>query len=263
MKPLDVVVCVKNVPFTQDVDLVPDSSGRDVRKDNLVYVVNEWDNYALEEAVSIKEERGGTVTAVTVGCEDDEEVLRRALAMGADEAVRIEPGGLQPDAFVTAALLAAVVGPLPHDLVLTGVQSDDFNQGIVGGLLAERLGVPHASVVDKLDIEDGRATLSIELEGGQEELCRVPLPALFSIQTGINEPRYVSIMGIRKAAKKEIRVVGAESLGLAPADLESAVIVEELYLPPEGREATVLHGDAASVADAIVRIMHEKGVCNA
>jgi electron transfer flavoprotein beta subunit len=111
MKPLDIVVCVKNVPFTQDVDLVLEASKRDVRKDNLVYVINEWDNYAVEEAIRIKEQWGGSVTAVTVGNEDDEEVLRRCLAMGADEAVRVEPGGLQPDAFITAALLAAVVWP--------------------------------------------------------------------------------------------------------------------------------------------------------
>jgi electron transfer flavoprotein beta subunit len=262
MKPLDIVVCVKNVPFTQDVDLALDGSGRDVKKDNLVYVVNEWDNYALEEAVRLKEERGGTVTVVTVGGEDDEEVLRRGLAMGADEAVRVEPGGLQRDGFVTAALLAAVLEPLPHDLVLTGVQSDDLNQGVVGGLLAERLGLPHAAVVDSLTLEDRRATVGIELEGGQEEVCRVPLPALFSIQTGINEPRYVSIMGIRKAAKKEIRVVEACSLGLPAADLEPALIVEELYLPSEAQAATMLQGDPAALADQIVRIMREKGVCN-
>jgi electron transfer flavoprotein beta subunit len=263
MTPLDIVVCVKNVPFTQDVDLVVDASGRDVRKDNLVYVVNEWDNYAVEEAVRLKEEVGGTVTAVTVGGEDDEEVLRRCLAMGADEAVRIEPGGLRPDGFVTAALLAAAIAPLPHDLVLTGVQSDDLNQGVVGGLLAEHLGLPHASVVDSLTLERGGARLSIELEGGQQEVCRVPLPALLSIQTGINEPRYVSIMGIRKAAKKEIRVIEAGSLGLAPGELEPALVVEELYLPPEAQGAAMLQGDPAALAEQIVRIMREKGVCNA
>ncbi len=262
MGPLTIVVCVKNVPFTEDVDLVLEASKRDVRKDNLVWVVNEWDNYALEEAVRLKEQHGGTVTAVTIGTEDDEEVLRRCLAMGADEAVRVEPAGLELDAFVTAALLAAVVRDMPHDLVLTGVQSGDFNQGLVGGLLAERLGLPHAAVVNCLTVEDRRAVITVELEGGQEEKCLVPLPALFSVQTGINEPRYVSIMGIRKAAKKEIAVLQAGSLGLAPGDLEPAVIVEELYLPPEGQSATMLQGDAAALAETIVGILREKGVCN-
>jgi electron transfer flavoprotein beta subunit len=259
---MDVVVCVKNVPFTQDVDLVLDAAKKAVRTDNLVYVVNEWDNYAVEEAVRLKEQVGGIVTAVTLGSEEDEEVLRRCLAMGADEAVRIDPGSLEPDAFNTAALLAAVVKTLPHDLVLTGVQADDMNHGIVGGLVAERLGLPHAAVVDNLTMEAGAARVSIELEGGQEEICRVPLPALFSIQTGINEPRYVSIMGIRKAAKKEIQVVDAASLGLSPADLEPALLIEELYLPPETQAATMLQGDPAAVADQIIRIMRDKGVCN-
>jgi electron transfer flavoprotein beta subunit len=255
---MDVVVCVKNVPLTQEADLLLDERGKDIRKGNLVYDINEWDNYAVEEAVRIKERLGGTVTAVTLGTEEDEEVLRRCLAMGADAAVRIEPGSLQPDAFVTAALLAAVVKPLPHDLVLTGVQSDDANQGIVGPLVAERLGLAHAAVVTSLELEDGKASVTIELEGGQEERCRVALPALLAIQTGINEPRYVSVMGIRKAAKIEIMVVRADELGLPAAALESALTIEEMYLPPETEGAEMLQGDAAAVACQIIRIIREK-----
>jgi electron transfer flavoprotein beta subunit len=255
---MDVVVCVKNVPLTQEADLLLDERGKDIRKGNLVYDINEWDNYAVEEAVRIKERLGGTVTAVTLGTEEDEEVLRRCLAMGADAAVRIEPGSLQPDAFVTAALLAAVVKPLPHDLVLTGVQSDDANQGIVGPLVAERLGLAHAAVVTSLELEDGKASVTIELEGGQEERCRVALPALLAIQTGINEPRYVSVMGIRKAAKIEIMVVRADELGLPAAALESTLTIEEMYLPPETEGAEMLQGDAAAVACQIIRIIREK-----
>lgn len=255
---MDIVVCVKNVPFTQEADLVVDASGRDVRKDNLVYVINEWDNYAVEEAIRLKEELGGTVTALTLGSEDDEEVLRRCLAMGADAAVRIEPGGIEVDAFVTAVLLAAVVERLPHDLVLTGVQADDVNHGIVGALMAERLGLPHAAVVNSLKPADGSVEITIELEGGQDEKARLTLPALVSIQTGINEPRYVSIMGIRKASRLEIEVVRADALGLPAGDLESALVVEEVYLPPETEGAEILQGDAGAVAEQILRIIHEK-----
>lgn len=255
---MDIVVCVKNIPFTQEADLVVDVTGLDIRKDNLVYTINEWDNYALEEAVRIKEEKGGTITAVTLGPEDDEEVLRRCLAMGADAAVRIDPGDLRPDAFVTAALLAALVKTLPRDLVLTGVQADDLNHGIVGGLLAEHLGLPHAAVVNSLLIENGTALVTVELEGGEEESARVPLPALFTIQTGINEPRYVSIMGIRKAARIEIQVIPAPSLGLSAADLTPALSVEELFVPPETEGAEMLQGDLAAVAAEIVRIVREK-----
>ena len=255
---MDIVVCVKNVPFTQEADLVLDSSGKDVRRDNLVYVINEWDNYAVEEAIRIKEQRGGTVTAVTLGPEEDEEVLRRSLAMGADRAVRIEPGDMRPDAAVTAALLAAAVRSAPYDLVLTGVQADDLNHGIVGPLLAEHLGLPHATVVNGLELDGGAAQVSVELEGGQEESSSIPLPALLSIQTGINEPRYVSIMGIRKAAKVEIDVIPAASLGLPAADLVPDLVVEEMYPPPEGGAAEMIEGDSATVATKILAIIRDK-----
>ena len=257
---MNIIVCVKNVPFTQEVDLVLEGSKQDIRKDNLVYVINEWDNYAIEEAIRIKEQSGGHVTAITLGKEADEEVLRRCLAMGADEAIRIEPGGLKPDAFMTSAILTAVIKTLPHDLVLTGVQSDDFNNGITGGLMAERLGLAHASVVNGIKPSDGRAQITIELEGGQDEMSQVTLPALFAIQTGINEPRYVSIMGIRKASKKEIKVIQAEGLGLPPADLQPGLIMEEMFMPPETEGAEMLQGDAASLADKIIGIIREKGV---
>ena len=257
---MNIIVCVKNVPFTQEVDLVLDASKKDIRKDNLVYVINEWDNYAIEEAIRIKEQSGGHVTAVTLGNEADEEVLRRCLAMGADEAIRIEPGSLKPDAFMAAGILAAVIRTLPHDLVLTGVQSDDFNNGITGGLMAERLGLAHVAVVNSIKPSDGKVQITIELEGGQDEASLVDLPALFAIQTGINEPRYVSIMGIRKAAKKEIRVIQAEALGLPAADLQPGLIMEEIFMPPETEGAEMLQGDAGSLADHFVRIIREKGV---
>jgi len=256
---MNIVACVKNVPFTQDVDLILDPSKLGIRKDNLVYVINEWDNYAVEEAIKIKEQSGGTVTVVTLGKEEDEEVLRRSLAMGADTAIRIDPGDLHTDAFVTAALLAAVVKSLPHDLVLTGAQSDDLNHGIVGALLAERLGIPHVAVVNSLKPSDGKVQITVELEGGQEEICQLSIPALLAIQTGINEPRYVSIMGIRKAAKKELKVLQANELGLSNEDLQPSLAVEEMYLPPEAAGAEMLQGDASSVAGKIVGIMREKG----
>ncbi|MBN1625090.1 MAG: electron transfer flavoprotein subunit beta/FixA family protein [Deltaproteobacteria bacterium] len=257
---MNIIVCVKNVPFTQEVDLVLDASKQDVKKDNLVYVINEWDNYAIEEAIRIKEETGGHVTAVTLGKEADEEVLRRCLAMGADEAIRVERGDLNPDASMIAAILSAVVKTIPHDIILTGVQSDDLNNGITGSLIAERLGLVHAAVVNSLKISEGKAQISIELEGGQDEMSQVTLPALFAIQTGINEPRYVSIMGIRKASKKEIKVIDASGLGLPGEDLQPSLIMEEMFMPPETEGAEMLQGDAGSLADQIIRIIREKGV---
>ncbi|MFP4036659.1 MAG: electron transfer flavoprotein subunit beta/FixA family protein [Desulfobacteraceae bacterium] len=257
---MNIVVCVKRVPMTQEVDLEIDASKKDVKKDMLAYVLNEWDNYAVEEAIRLKEKLGGTVIAVTIGGEDDEEVLRRCLAMGADKAVRVEPGESPMDSFVKSRVLARVLKDIDYDLVLTGVQSDDHNHGMVGVLLAEELGLAHATVVTGLEPAENKAKIRIELEGGLEEVSEVDLPAVVSIQTGINEPRYVSIMGIRKAAKKELSVIEISDLGLSDADLEPMTEVEEYYFPPETEGAEMIEGDAGTVAEAILRIIKEKGV---
>ena len=257
---MEIVVCVKRVPLTQEVDLEINSQKTDVRKEMLAYSINEWDNYAIEEAVVLKEKHGGSVTAVTVGTEEDEEVLRRCLAMGADKAIRVETADLLLDGFGVAKILAQLIKGMPHDLVLTGVQADDLNEGAVGTMVAELLNLAHAAVVTDVAPEGDEATVRVELEGGVEELSRVKLPALLSIQTGINEPRYVSIMGIRKAAKKELNVVSIEDLGLSREDLAPWTTVEELFLPPETEGAQFLEGDPATVAEEILRILKEKGV---
>ena len=257
---MNIVVCVKRVPLTQEVDLEIDGTGKDVKKDALAYVVNDWDNYAIEEAVLLQEKFGGTATAITVGTEDDEEVLRRALAVGADRAIRIDPGERELDGFVISKLLAEVIKDLEHDLVLTGVQSDDDNCGMVGIMLAEHLGLSHAAVVTGVEPEGDEATIKVELEGGMDEVSKIRLPALLSIQTGINEPRYVSIMGIRKAGKKELKVLRVEDLNLAEDDLTPRTMVEEAFLPPETEGAEIIEGDASTVAEEIIRILTEKGV---
>jgi electron transfer flavoprotein beta subunit len=150
---------------------------------------------------------------------------------------------------------------LTYDLVLTGVQADDLNDGAVPSMLAENLGLTHATVVNSLEPgEGGEATVRVELEGGMDEISKIRLPALLSIQTGINEPRYVSIMGIRKAAKKELSVMELEALGLSEEDLTPLTTVEEIYLPPETEGAEIIEGDPGTVAEAILRILKEKGV---
>jgi electron transfer flavoprotein beta subunit len=256
---MNIVVCVKRVPMTQEVDLEVDAAATDVKREAMDYLINDWDNYAVEEAVSIREERGGTVTAVTVGGEDDEDVLRRALAMGADRAVRIDPGDQVLDGYVTSRLLAAALKGLNCDLILTGVQAEDDNWGVVGPMLAEHLGLAPTAVVTGLEIGDRDAVVTIELEEGVNEVCRVRLPALFTVQTGINEPRYVSIMGIRKAGKKDLKVVTAGELGLSGDELTPGTVVEEVYLPPEAEGAEMLEGSAAEAAEHILRIIREKG----
>jgi electron transfer flavoprotein beta subunit len=257
---MDIVVCVRRVPQTQEVDLEINPQKNDVRKDMLAYVINEWDNYAIEEAVVLKEKLEGNVIAVTVGDEDDEEVLRRCLAMGADKAIRIDPGDRILDPYVISRILAAVIKGLSYDLVLTGVQADDLNDGAVPTMLAEHLGLTHATVVNSLEPAEGEATVRVELEGGMDEVSKIKLPALLSIQTGINEPRYVSIMGIRKAAKKELNVMELGALGLSEDELIPMTTVEEIYFPPETEGAEIIEGDPGTVAEAILRILKEKGV---
>ena len=257
---MNIIVCTKRVPFTQEVDLEIDKRKKGVEKDALAYVINDWDNYAIEEAVLLQEKFGGTVTAITIGNEDDEEILRRALAMGADKAIRTDPGELELDGFVISRILSEVIQDMEYDLILTGVQADDDNCGMVGIMLAEQLGLPHASVVTNVEPDGDKANIRVELEGGLDEVSRISLPALLTIQTGINEPRYVSIMGIRKARKKELNVIKIEDLNLADDDLTQQTVIEEIFLPPETEGAEIIEGDASTIAEEIIRIMKEKGV---
>ncbi len=257
---MNTVVCVKRIPMTQEVDLEIENSGKGIKKDALAYIVNEWDNYAIEEAILLKEKYGGSVTAVTAGTEDDEEVLRRALAMGADKALRIDSGELELDGFVTSKIISAAIRDMDYDLILTGVQADDDNAGMVGIMLAENLSLPHASVVTGVENLGGTLKINVELEDGMEEISVIRLPALLTIQTGINEPRYVSIMGIRKARNKELNVIKVSDLDIDEEDLRVRNIVEEVYLPPETEVAEIIKGDASTVAGEIIRIIKEKGV---
>ncbi len=258
---MNIMVCVKRVPLTQDVDLKIDASGKAIDKSRLVYLINEWDSYAAEEAVLLKEKFGGTVTVVTIGAKGDEEVLRKVLAMGADRAVRIDPGDRALDGAVISKILATVVKQTECDLALTGVQADDLNEGVVGSMLAGHLGVAHAAVVNGLEMEgDGPAKVKVELEGGIDEVFQLQLPAVLTIQSGINEPRYVSIMAVRKAAKKEMKVMGLDELGLSEDDLTPHTVIEEMYLPSETGGAEMIEGAPGDVAEALYTIMKEKGV---
>ncbi len=261
---MDVVVCVKHVPETAEAELKIDSSGKNVEKTGLVYDINEWDDYALEEAVRIKEKQGGTVTAVTIGGDDSDSTLRKCLARGADKAIRLtDPKFEGSDGFAVAKILHSVLKTLHYDLVLVGMQAGDDGNAAVGPILAQMLGVPHATMVKKLELGAGSAKVNRELEGGLEEQLEVKLPALFSIQTGINEPRYVSIMGIRKAMQKEIKVMTLADTGLAEADVGVAgswLTVDRLYVPPVEKQAEFLKGTPDEMAVRVAEILKAKGL---
>jgi electron transfer flavoprotein beta subunit len=261
---MDIIVCVKRVPETAEVDIVIDKTGKDIEKGGFVFDINEWDNYAVEEAVLLKEKYGGSVTVISMGPEETNETIRRALAMGADEAIRLTDSAFTgSDGHAIARVLSQAIKPLPYDLIFTGVQAEDDGYGQVGPTLAKLLGIRHAAVVNQIEqIEGGTARIHRELEGGLEEILDLDLPAVLTIQSGINEPRYVSIMGIRKVAKKEIRALGLGDLDMKPDDTGetgSKTSIERVFLPPVGEGAEILEGAADSVAERVVSILKEKG----
>jgi electron transfer flavoprotein beta subunit len=260
---MNIIVCVKRVPETAEAEITIDKSGKAIRTDDLVFDINEWDNYAVEEAVKIKEEQGGTITVVTVGPGESQDTLRRALAMGADQAIHLnDPELWGGDTYVTARALHAALKDKPFDLLFTGVQAGDDGYGQVGPILAEFFQVPHATMVTKVNIQGGQVRVNRELEGGLEEVVDLKIPAVLGIQTGINEPRYVSIMGIRKAKQKELREMGLKDLGLSPDAAGAAgslFEVKELYIPPKEKQAAMFKGSPDDVSEKVLEILKDKG----
>ncbi|MWV38292.1 electron transfer flavoprotein subunit beta/FixA family protein [Natrialba sp. INN-245] len=227
--------------------------------------LNEWDDYAVEEAVQLKEgDLADEVVTVTIGPEDAEQTIRQALAKGADRALRVwdddiaDVGLLDPG--TKADLLAAVVDDEQPDLVLSGVQTGDDSFGATGVALADRVGYQWAAVVNHLehDFADDTASVRRELEGGVEELTDVDLPAVLTIQTGINEPRYASLRGIRQAQRKPLEVQTLDDLGIEGVD--SALALTEMYEPESETDVTVWEGGADQTAADLAALLREKGV---
>jgi len=197
---VEILVCARRVPDTSENEIQLNSAGNDIERDELVYSINEPDNYAVEEALQIAGRVGGNVTVVTVGSEDDEEILRREMAMGANHGVLLTDDAFAgSDGHGIAAILKAFVHKGKYDLVLTGVQAEDGGAQ-VGGMLAAMLDWPFASLVNAIEVEGRKLKITREIEGGNKEISEIDLPCVLSIQTGINEPRYVGMRGIRAVA---------------------------------------------------------------
>ncbi|PSQ44651.1 electron transfer flavoprotein subunit beta/FixA family protein [Halobacteriales archaeon SW_7_68_16] len=262
---MKILVTVKEVADVEDEFEI---DGLDVDERYLEYDLNEWDDYAIEEAVTIAEtaDEDVEVVAVTVGPGRSEETIRMALAKGADRAVRVWDEDLAAqsivDVGVKAKLLAAVVDDEAPDLVLTGVQADDDAFGATGVALADRIGFQWAAVVNALDldVESGIARVHRELEGGVEERTEVSLPAVLTIQTGINEPRYASLRGIRQAQSKEIAVRSPADLGLDPATVESDLELTGMHEPESEGSARLFEGAADETAAELADLLRTRGV---
>ncbi|MFP3980719.1 MAG: electron transfer flavoprotein subunit beta/FixA family protein [Desulfobacterales bacterium] len=259
---MEILVCVKRVPDTAENEIEINSEGNDIERDDLVYSVNEWDNYAVEEAIQMVDKHGGSVTVVTVGDEESEEVLRREMAMGAENGLLLTDDAFEgSDGRGVAQILKAAVDKGNYDLIMTGAQADE-GYAQVGGMLAAMLDYPYASLVNMIEVVDGKLKVGREIEGGNMEVNEIELPCVLSIQTGINEPRYVGIRGIRKVASVEIPTLGASDLGLDAGSVgEGAARVKRLdyFVPDMGEGAEMLEGSTEEIIDKLIELLKSKG----
>ena len=242
------LVCMKQVP-QKDAPLKLNEAATWIRED-VSYEINEPDAYALEEALRQKEKHGGEVAVVTAGPARAQTLLREALAKGADRAIHLEdPAFTGLDALNSAKAIAAAIKDEQFDLILTGLQSDDYGYAQTGVVLAELLGWPHATIIMQIDVQDGRMKLKRELEAGWFQWMECPLPAVLSIQSGINKVRYATLKGIMAAKKKEIATVTRESLGVT---VEPTQKIEKIYIPVKTKKTEFLTGTPKEAAAKLV-----------
>jgi len=249
---MKIAVCVKQVP-TREWQPRLNEAGTWIREQDASFELNEPDAYALEEGLRLREEHGGEVVVCAAGPARVQQVLREALARGADRAIHVEDAGLgSADGFVIAQALAHAMTDERFDLVLTGLQSDDQGHGVTGVVLAEHLKVPHATIIMKVEVQDGNLRVKRELEGGWFQWMTLPLPALLTIQSGINQLRYATLKGIMAAKKKEIRKVAP------PQDLASALNIISLSVPSRRKRTQMLAGSPAEAAAELVRRLRDE-----
>jgi electron transfer flavoprotein beta subunit len=247
---MKIAVCIKQVPTREWQPRLNDAKTW-IREGEASFEMNEPDAYALEEGLRLKEKHGGEVVVCSAGPARTTQVLREALARGAERAIHVDGEVLaSADAFVVADALAAAMRDEQFDLVLTGLQSDDQGHAQVGVVLAERLGVPHATIIMEVQVDAGRLRVKRELEGGWFQWVAMPLPALLTIQSGINQLRYATLKGIMAAKKKEMRQVPAP----APASRQEIV---SLYLPQKNKQTMMIDGSPQDAARELVRRLRD------
>ncbi|HKU25243.1 MAG TPA: electron transfer flavoprotein subunit beta/FixA family protein [Candidatus Sulfotelmatobacter sp.] len=260
---MEILVCVKRVPDTSENEIELNSAGNDIERDDLVYSINEPDNYAVEEALQIVAKVGGNVSVATVGTEEDEEVLRREMAMGATHGILLSDSEFEgSDGRGIASILKGCVQKGNYDLILTGVQAED-GAAQVGGMLAAMLDYPFASLVTSIEVlPERKLKITREIEGGAREVSEIDLPCVLSIQTGINEPRYVGMKGIRAVQSIPIPTYGAPDLALAPhqvGSLAAKVARLDYFVPVLGKGARMLSGTRDENAQEVAELVAAKG----
>ena len=255
---MKIVVCIEQVPDTETRVRVGASGSAISEADVQSWIVSPYDEFAIEEALRIKEAKAGEVVLVTAGPERAQAALRTGLAMGADSALHVKDAALDAtDTLGTARALAAAIRTLgPVDLVLCGQQGVGGDHSQIPGMLAELLDLPQVTVAVKIEIGEGEATVEREIEGARETWT-TPLPALISAQKGLNEPRYANLKGIMAAKKKPFQVLDAAALGLDGAALAPKLRVLHLEMPPPRPPVRMIEGDPATQANELVRLLHE------
>ena len=255
---MNCIVCVTSVPDTASVIKIG-SDGTNIDDTGIKWIVSPYDEYALEEALQLTEANGGEVTAVTYGPDRAEAALRDCLARGANNAVHVIGGeATLGDSFTIAKVLAKALEGRNYDLILCGFKGVGTDNGQVGQMLAEMLGIPHVANVTKLDMGDGSFTAGRDVEGGQEQV-ECPLPALITCQKGLNEPRYAALKGIMAAKRKPVDKIAVADLGVEEG-ADPFYTVRSLELPPPKSEGTIIQGedDPASAAAQLVNLLRSE-----
>ncbi len=259
---MNIVVCIKQVPDTA-ATIKLDPSGKSISEENIAYVMNPYDEWAVEEALQTKEKFGGEVVLVTMGPDRAEETLRTGLAMGADRGIHVvDPQLAGTDYFGTARVLAAAIKTIPYNIIFCGKVAVDDNAGQVGPQIAELLGIPQVTAAAEFEMaQDGNSAKAHKEVEGAMEVLETPLPAVITAEKDLNQPRYPSLPGIMKAKTKEVKKMTLADLGLNPAEFGAAASKFEVLgmsMPPKREGGRIIEGELPEAVKELVRLLHEE-----
>ncbi|TSI09307.1 electron transfer flavoprotein subunit beta/FixA family protein [Lysinibacillus sp. BW-2-10] len=248
---MNIIVILKQTFDTEEKISIKDGQ---INESGVKYIINPYDEYALEEAIQLKEQFGGEVTVISIGPDRVESSLRVGLAIGVDKAILVDDESLFGDEFTTSKVLAAIIKDLSYDIILGGNMSVDNGSGQVAQRLAEELDIAHVGTATSLKINEGEAIVERDAEGNTE-IIKAPLPLLVTAQQGLNEPRYPSLPGIMKAKKKPIEHISATDLGINLEEIKQQTMVTDLFLPPTKQAGKILAGEITDQAKELVQLL--------